>query len=211
MKTIVFCAGAPSPYLEILKNINIDLLIGVDAGATRLVNAGFTPDIAIGDFDSQEPPTQCRHIIRLPCEKDDTDLEYALQHILHDKQPENIKKIILLGATNGGRIDHLLANIWLAHQARFSPFLSKFHFIERNNSIRFFQAGNHQLQRETDKKYLSFIGLTPIKALSLQHVKYPLNQQDYHYPMALISNEFLGSQMSFSFIDGLMCVIQSAD
>lgn len=211
MKTIVFCAGAPTPYLDILNTTTIDLLIGVDAGASRLVGAGFIPDLAIGDFDSQEPPTQCRNIIRLPCEKDDTDLEYALQHILQHEKPENIHKIMILGSVNGGRIDHVLANIWLSHQARFAPFLSKIHLIERNNSVCFFEAGSYQLQPENQKKYLSFIGLTPIKALTLQHVKYPLWQQDYPYPMALISNEFSGSQMSFSFSDGLMCVVQSAD
>lgn len=211
MKNLVFCAGAPDPHLDYLKNLPIHLLVGVDAGASHLFQAGFTPDLAIGDFDSQEPPSQCRHIIRLPCEKDDTDLEYALQYILQKEKPENINKIILLGSIGGGRLDHLIANIWLAHQARFAPFLDKFHFIERKNSLCFFQAGQYQLQPEKNKKYLSFIGLTPIKALTLRHVKYPLHQQDYPYPMALISNEFSGSQMTFSFEKGLMCVVQSID
>ena len=77
--------------------------------------------------------------------------------------------------------------------------------------MRFFGAGQHVITRELDKKYLSFIGLTPLRALSLHQVKYPLNQQDYHQAIALISNEFLSDSMNFSLQSGILAVIQSAD
>lgn len=210
MSILIFCAGAPNPNLSPLHEPH-DLLVGVDGGATTLVAHGFTPDWAIGDFDSAPPPQACRQIVHLPREKDDTDLEYALQHILAQHPPEQIKKIIILGALNGGRLDHLLGNIYLAHQQRFRPYLEKFHFIEQNNSVRFYVSGSHTLQREPDKQYLSFIGLTPICQLSLQHVKYPLNKKSYYQATALISNEFLCDTMHFSFDDGILCVIQSND
>ena len=75
MKTLVFCAGAKDPNLSVLQQISSDLLIGVDKGASTLVAHGYKPDYAIGDFDSSEPPEQCRHVIHLPADKDDTDLE----------------------------------------------------------------------------------------------------------------------------------------
>lgn len=211
MQTLIFCAGAPDADLSILSHTTPDLLIGVDGGAAHLVAHGYTPDWAIGDFDSAPPPAMCRHILRLQPEKNDTDLEYALVHILQNYQPENIKQIIILGALGGGRLDHLLCNIWLAHQPRFAVWLDKICLHARHNSVRFFRAGEYEMQPENNKKYLSFIGLTPIEQLSLHGVKYPLYQQNYAYPMALISNEFSGCLARFSFSSGLMCVIQSCD
>ncbi len=209
MFTLIFCAGAPNPNLSYL-NQHYDLLIGVDAGAQTLQQHGHIPDWAIGDFDTAPPPKVSR-VLRLPPEKNDTDLEAALLHILPKYPIDKIEKVIILGALGGGRLDHLLANFYVAHQPRFRAYLEKFYFVETHNSLRFFGAGQHVITRELDKKYLSFIGLTPLRALSLHQVKYPLNQQDYHQAIALISNEFLSDSMNFSLQSGILAVIQSAD
>ena len=211
MQTLIFCAGAPNPNLSPLSHIVPDVLIGVDGGAAQLVAHGYTPDLAIGDFDSAPPPSQVKHILRLPTAKDDSDLEYALYHVLQHKQPENIQQIIILGALGGGRLDHLLCNIWLVYQPRFAAWLDKIRFIEHGNSVRFFRAGTYEMQPENGKKYLSFIGLTPIEQLTLNGVQYPVLQRDYAYPMALISNEFTSATMQLTFHSGVMCVVQSAD
>lgn len=211
MTTLIFCAGAPDPDLSVLAHTPYQQLIGVDAGADRLAQAGFMPDCAVGDFDSAPPPT-CAEILRLPAEKDDTDLEAALMHILPRYQAAELKRILILGALGGGRLDHLLANVWLAHQARFAPYLPLLHFIERHNSLRFLNSGSHCIRRERNHSYLSFIGLTPLRGLSLAGVKYPLHQADYSHPTALISNEFTGGgAMHCTLQNGLLAVIQSCD
>lgn len=209
MKTLIFCAGAANPNLSPL-NQPFDLLVGVDGGAQILTAHGYTPHYAIGDFDSAPPPHFSK-IIALQPEKDDTDLEYALQHILADYRTEEIHQIIILGALGGGRLDHLLANVYLAQQPRFADFVDKFYFVEHGNSLRFYRAGNHVVHRESDKRYLSFIGLTALAKLRLQQVKYPLELRDFPQPIALISNEFLQNTMTFSFTQGLLAVIQSSD
>lgn len=207
--TLVFCAGAPNPELSIL-NQGFDLLVGVDGGAHILATHGYTPDWAIGDFDSAPPP-ECRHILRLPPEKDDTDLEAALLHILPNYPVEQIEKIVILGALGGGRLDHLLANIWLAQQPRFADYVEKFFFWEQGNTLKFYRAGCHRIRREWDKRYLSFIGLTALRGVSLRGVKYGVSEQDYPQPIALISNEFLGDEMALDLHDGLVAAIQSRD
>lgn len=209
MTTLVFCAGASQPCLDILPADAV--FIGVDGGAAKLAAQGIIPDWAIGDFDTAEPPEQARRIVRLPEAKDDTDLEAALSYILARYQIESVDEVIIVGALGGGRLDHLLCNIWLAHQPRFATWLDKIRLIERHNSIRFYRAGSYRLHRETDKRYLSFISLTPVSKLHLHNVRYPLDGRDYDYPVALISNEFLADEMQFSFEEGLMCVIQSVD
>ncbi|HAZ59126.1 MAG TPA: thiamine diphosphokinase, partial [Trichococcus sp.] len=47
--------------------------------------------------------------------------------------------------------------------------------------------------------------------LKLTGVAYPLNGKDYEYPIALVSNEFKDTEMTFSFGSGLLAVIQSSD
>ena len=66
-------------------------------------------------------------------------------------------------------------------------------------------------QRDADKKYVSFIGMTPVESLSLSGLLYPLDNAQFAHPMALVSNECLGSEMRFSFTSGLLCGIQSSD
>lgn len=212
MTTLVFCAGAAEPNLSVLRQTDYDVLIGVDAGAARLAAAGFAPDLAIGDFDTATPPL-CAQTVCLPAEKDDTDLEAALMHVLPHYPPQSISKIIILGALGSGRLDHLLANVWLAHQPRFAAYRPYLHFIEINNSLRFLDSGCHTVYREQNKKYLSFIGLTALQGLTLTDVKYPLQNADYAHPCALISNEFLGclAQMQCSLKSGLLAVVQSRD
>lgn len=207
---IIFCAGAPNPNLSPL-NQGYDVLIGVDGGAQTLVAAGHVPDWAIGDFDSAPPPPECRQLLRLQPEKDDTDLEAALLHILPQYPIDKIEQIIILGGLGGGRLDHLLANIWLAHQPRFAPYLEKFYFVEQGNSLKFYRAGCHVIEREMDKRYLSFIGLTALHNLSLYNVKYELRQHHYPHPIALISNEFISNMMTIEFTEGVLAAIQSVD
>ena len=147
MKTLIFCAGAPNPDLSVLQHTVPDVLVGVDGGAATLAAHGFAPDWAIGDFDTAPPPQTSRRILRLSAEKDDTDLEYALVRVLQDFAPEEVREIIILGALGGGRADHFLCNVWLAHQPRFAAWLDKIRFCERRGSLRFLRAGSHRLYR----------------------------------------------------------------
>lgn len=211
-KTIVFCAGAPDPYVDILEELPYDCLVGVDGGAHVLMNAGYTLDYAFGDFDSSAVPTTIPQLTVLPCEKDDTDLEYALQHMLAGYRVDEIQKIIIIGALGGSsRLDHLLCNIWLYHQKRFEKWIEKIIFLERFNTVSAVKNGRHQCYQQADKQYLSFIGLTPIKQLHIQGAKYGVSGVDYPRPMALISNEFLHKEVSFSFEEGILLVLQSSD
>lgn len=211
-KTIVFCAGAPDPYVEFLDTITWDYLIGVDGGVRALLDAGYRLDEAFGDFDSVPIPTQVQNVTVLPCEKDDTDLEYALEHTLKQYKRDEIDKIVIIGALGGaGRLDHLLCNIWLYHQPRFSKWIEKIYFVERYNTVCAWINGKHVCYPEVNKKYVSFIGLTPIKQLHIEKAKYCLSGVNYHYPMALISNEFENHPITVSFEEGILLVMQTID
>lgn len=99
---------------ELLKKVKLkssDLRIGVDGGTLHWLDAGFNPDIAVGDWDSLP---EARHSIlrkiphiTLNPKKDRSDLYFALRTAVELGATE----LVALGVT-GGRPDHHLAVLY---------------------------------------------------------------------------------------------------
>lgn len=85
-----------------------DLVIAADAGLTLAHALGMTPALTVGDFDSLGHAPTGGEIVRLPVEKDDTDMEAALKI----GRERGYRRFYLLGGT-GGRPDHTYANYQL--------------------------------------------------------------------------------------------------
>lgn len=197
-------------------NINIQeeaVFIGIDRGALYLLDEGIQPDLAIGDFDSissEEKERIKKHskiVKNFQSEKDDTDTELGLIQTVEQFNPDSI----MIYNWIGGRLDHFISILFLVVQPRFYNILSILSFVDKENTICFYLPGQHIVRKENDKEYLSYIGMTQIKGLTLQDVKYPLNKADYSYPAALISNEFTKDTARFSFEEGILAVVQSKD
>ncbi|MET1232629.1 MAG: thiamine diphosphokinase [Candidatus Limnocylindrales bacterium] len=91
------------------------LVVAADGGADGAAALALTVDILVGDLDSID----ARHLATLqaagvtveawPRDKDASDAELALRSALrHDP-----RRIVLLGAAGGARLDHALANVAL--------------------------------------------------------------------------------------------------
>jgi thiamine pyrophosphokinase len=187
--------------------------IGVDKGALFLIENGITPDLAIGDFDSITVEERsmirkkAKHLEAFQAEKDDTDTELALLHTMERFKPESIT----LHNWTGGRMDHLISILFLVLQPRFYDYIPNLRLVNESNTVSFYLPGEYSIEKEADKKYLSYIGMTPIKALTLKNVKYTLDEADFNYPAALISNEFIDDRATFSFEEGIVAVVQARD
>ena len=116
MRAAIVAGGAfrVTPYLRRLL-AEADLVVAADAGAATLRQLGILPHLAVGDFDSCDQATlddlaatNCQ-IERFPVAKDASDTELALQAALE----KGADDIVILGATGGPRLDHLLANVLL--------------------------------------------------------------------------------------------------
>ena len=99
-----------TPYIEgklenIISGRNYDTVICADASFDAATAAGLTPDIVIGDFDHGDEP-KFDKIVRVPCEKDDTDTMLCVKHAIS----LGAKDIFIAGGI-GGRLDHTIANI----------------------------------------------------------------------------------------------------
>ena len=82
------------------------MLIAADGGWDALKKGGLAPDLLIGDFDSaQEALPHGVKMIRLPVEKDETDMDAAVREGL----ARGYRAFAFYGAV-GGRPDHTYAN-----------------------------------------------------------------------------------------------------
>lgn len=211
MKILLVAGGDPNHWPAFSNNF--DKIIGIDRGNLFLLRQGIIPDLAIGDFDSlneaekKEVFSQVKETQTSPAEKDDTDTQLALVRTF-ECYPE--AEITLIGAT-GGRLDHLLANLWLGLEPRFELFLTQIKIADKGNIVSYIASGNHTIKKIPTMKYLAFCCLTPVKQLTLKNVKYELSAVDFLQPTSLASNEFLTGDAEVNFSDGLIAVIQSKD
>lgn len=83
-------------------------VIAADGGYESLAAQGIRPDLLVGDFDSLETVPDNVETLRYPAEKDDTDMELAVEYAAE----RGFDEIFLFGAS-GGRTDHTIANIQL--------------------------------------------------------------------------------------------------
>ena len=213
---VIVCGGGPNPALEQIENLiqSYDQVyfVGADRGALRLVKAGYELDVALGDFDSvseeerQVIEAHSREFQAFPSEKDDTDGHLALD-LAMTRWPEADYVALGFLGERGGRLDHFLANIWLAHQPRFQVGLSRLSLLEAHHKVRFLEPGHHVLAYEPCL-YLSVISLTPVQGLTIQGAKYTLPVTDYASPQSLISNEYKASQepVEIAFESGLVMI-----
>ena len=186
--------------------------VGADRGALRLVKRGIQPVMVVGDFDSidaaelQTVKDALVGAVVVKPDQDHTDTQLAIKSSFEQLQPDEVH---LYGAT-GGRLDHLLANMWLVLDPVFRQWAPQIKLIDKQNSVRFFLPGDYQITKEADKRYLAFVPLMPMH-LTLPDEKYQLDAAYNAYPISWASNEFSGNTGHFSFDAGVLAVIQSRD
>ena len=114
MKTAVIFGAAPIKSYETVKKYisSDDYFIFCDGGLVHQKVLDIAPDLIIGDFDSfdfSDLPENLHEnveIIKLPCEKDDTDTVFAVKEALR----RGFEEFLLVGVV-GERLDHTLGNV----------------------------------------------------------------------------------------------------
>jgi len=98
------------------------IVIAADSGVDHALAAGLHVDVAVGDFDSVSEDGLDRVIAsgarveRHPAAKDHTDLELAMDEAV----ATGARHILVLGG-DGGRRDHLFANLLVLASPRYAP------------------------------------------------------------------------------------------
>lgn len=187
--------------------------LAADRGALRLLHLGLKPLTAIGDFDSLTAAEQQAVAKKVPemqwavADKDETDTELALELAL---KVYHATQVVIYGAT-GGRLDHLLDNIFMLLRADFRPFIPRIQLVDQQNHLQLYLPGTHTIVQLPGMHYVGFAPLTAVEKLTLYDTKYHLRLQDYTRPVMFASNQFTKKSATFSFKSGVVGVIQSCD
>lgn len=193
---------------------NIDVLICADGGANQVIASGKKPDVLIGDLDSITPENldKCddgiTKIKKFPKEKDETDLELALEYTeIYLNSYGEIQDDILLYGAGGKRLDHLFGNIALMLK-----------YIEKNRRIimrdpRYdawiVKTGTEVIQAAEGQE-LSLITLSEHAVVTAEGVYYSVNRLAlYQYSPRGISNVFTQDEVKLEVHEGKVLVVLS--
>ena len=173
---------------------DFDYFVGVDRACLYLLELGLPLDLAVGDFDSvseleldviQSTAKSCK---KASAEKNDTDTELALK-ITFQLYPE--AEVTIFGAF-GGRIDHMLSNIFLVSDPELAPFMRRI------------------CLREPGMTYVSFLHEGDGE-LTILGAKYELTSMNYFQKKIYSSNEFIDGPIQVLVPNGYVIVIQTKD
>ena len=159
MNILLVAGGDPKLWPADIMAKPFDLFVGIDRGALFLLEENKEVALAVGDFDSLSKKEhdlvgqKAQEILSAIAEKDDTDTQLALASIFA-KYP--LAQVTLIGAT-GGRLDHLLANIWLGVEPRFTPFMQQITIRDNKNCLSYLPAGKHRVKKNSGAKIFSLL------------------------------------------------------
>lgn len=197
---ICYIIGAGTHYGLDFIPAGQDLVIAADGGLERLREAGITPDLIVGDFDSLgRIPDGC--VVRLPKEKDVTDTWAAVEL----GRQRGFRRFFLYGCT-GGRMDHTLANLQTA--AMLAEQGAECRIFGQTQIITAICGGT--LRFEARKQgYLSvFAHSERCTGVTIRGLKYELNDAvlTNSFPLG-VSNEFVGTECAVTVGSGTAIVV----
>ncbi len=188
-----FCKQGPQPQAG-------DLLIAADGGYEHIKRWGLRADLVIGDFDSGAAPSH-PHVIRLPREKDETDMLAALGQ----GRARGYSCFHLYGGL-GGMLDHTLANLQLLcamAQAGEQGFL-----LDDEIAVTAIENGSFALPAGLQGRVSIFAQGGPAQGVTLRGLKYPLADGTLAATFPLgVSNETTGGPAEITVRSGRLLIL----
>ncbi|MBQ9355217.1 MAG: thiamine diphosphokinase [Clostridia bacterium] len=180
-----------------------DYVIAADKGLDNLKKIGIKPDIIIGDFDSLGFVPSGENIKKLPVEKDDTDVGFAVNYAFE----LGYKEFVIYGAI-GGLLDHTVANLQLS--AYISSKGGKSVFVGDNVFVT--SITNDTLKISNGKGRLSVFALSDrAEGVFLSGLKYPLENAviENTFPIG-VSNEFTDKSAKITVKNGTLLIVSQS-
>jgi len=205
-KRIIIFANGELPELEKARAFlrDDDFIIAADGGTRHALALGLTPNVIVGDLDSLPANFEIskfeNEVVLYPKDKNETDLELAIQHAL----TLNSQEIIIVAAL-GGRLDQTLGNIALISDLRPSTFDLR---LDDGLEEIFFCRDSCEING-TPNDLVSLIPwqgeVTGIVTIGL---KWPLqNEALYPHKTRGISNEMTGDTAAVQIKSGLLLIV----
>jgi thiamine pyrophosphokinase len=207
MFRVIIFANGDLPNLEKARALlrDDDFIIAADGGARHALALGRVPNVIVGDMDSAtfdlRPLTEKgSQVIQFSLDKNETDLELAIQHAL----TLNPEQVIILAAL-GGRLDQTLGNIALIGNVQ-RLILN----VRLDDGIEevFFCRDKCQINGKAG----DLVSLIPwqgeVTGVVTTDLKWPLRDEIlYPYKTRGISNEMLGDTAAVQIKSGSLLVV----
>ena len=179
-----------------------DFVFCADGGYVHALKQGITPDIIVGDFDSSVQPTEISSkVVKLPCEKDDTDTYYIARQVI----AEGYTHAVFCGVT-GGRLDHTFANIQMLKFLEQNGVDAS--IVDRDTTINVITNRSIILPPQNDRYFSVFSLDEKCMGVSEKGGKYQLFGVEISndFPIG-VSNEFKGEAVEISVKEGTLLII----
>ena len=182
-----------------------DFIIAADGGTHNALALGLMPNVIIGDLDSLtldlRPLTdQGTQVIQFPRDKNETDLELAIQQAVN----MNPDQIIIVGAL-GGRLDQTLGNIALLSDSRL-PTLD----LRLDDGVEelYFCRDQAEVHGRSGELVSLIPWGVPVEGVRTEGLRWPLSDETL-YPDKTrgISNELMDEQAAVRIRSGLLLVV----
>ena len=177
-----------------------DFIIAADGGCLHCQEAGLTPNLLLGDFDSLDTLPASTKVLRYPVDKDDTDSMLALKLGLD----RGFTTFHIYGGT-GGRMDHTLANLQgLAFLAQRG---AKGYLYDQSFAFTAIWNDDLFLPPRGEGVFSVFALGEPAEGVSILGGRYPLENDTLspYFPLG-VSNHFEGRPVSISVKKGCLLV-----
>ena len=197
-----YIVGAGDFGDETLNPGDEDLVIAADGGLKHLLKRRIRIDIAVGDFDSLGYIPKMDNLITLKPEKDDTDLNHALEL----GWEKGFRTFVFYGCT-GGRTSHTIANIQMLDDlARRGADAM---MVGERSWYRVIRDGMTWAFDSTAEGYVSVFCLgDKASGITIQGLKYPLTDAVLTKEFALgVSNEHTGRAGSVTVKSGSLLLL----
>ena len=155
----------------------IDMVVAADGGARHATVLGRRIDRWVGDGDSLGPAGLAElraagvPVDLAPVDKDESDTELAIRAAV----ASGARRITILGALGGARVDHGLANVWLlAHPALGGGVAS---LLDATARIRLLAVGRHDLGGRIGDLVSLFPFSADAAGLTTHGLRYPLSDE----------------------------------
>jgi thiamine pyrophosphokinase len=186
-----------------------DYLVAADGGALHWLALGRTPHVVVGDLDSlpadlvESLAAQGVRIERHPREKDQTDIELAIERALRDGADE----VLLIGAL-GGRLDQTLANVLLLAQRNWPASVQ---LVEGEQIAEVVRGPGALAFSGAPGDLVSLIPLSPtVQGVTYRGLRYPLEDAELSLGSTrAISNEMAEPHASIFIRQGLALVVRT--
>ncbi len=208
MSRIIIFANGQLPNLDAARALlrPDDFLIAADGGTRHVLALGVTPRLVIGDLDSisEEERRKMKEagveLTQFPRDKNETDLELAIQHAI-DLKPDQI----IIVAALGGRLDQTLGNLALLSNFQLSTFNLK---LDDGVEEAFFCRDQVEVRGRSG----DLVSLIPwggvVEGVRTQGLRWPLsNDTLVPHKTRGISNELLAETASIQIQTGLLLIV----